>query len=482
MAVAPLSATADETLQSARKPGSIDRVTISLKVGGERKETDDESLLGGGRFGKAPSGSGQPDEKASKPGDKKAGKAKPADKKDDAKAAGPQSKRTPVNLKCDLQYDEKTLEMPGSDGGRWRSVRSYDKIEVTAKIGDDELHPTLRPERRLVACAVELPNVTVFAPRGPLTMDELEIADLLGNSLIVETLLPNGPIKPDHSWELDADALAALLGLDKVTDSSVACTVTAITPTVVRFDIVGKATGQRNDIVSQVNITGKYRFDLRLKRIDWLGLLVEERRAISAVEVGFDVTLQLDLRILPQPGAESLGDDALKGLTLEPNGELMRLAHVANDRTWQLLHDRHWFVVNYHHDMATLRLIDRGEFVAQCVFSPLPNRPRDQLPTLADFQEDVRKALDKRFGAFISAAEKTNAANCRVFRIAARGGDADAPAQWRYYHIASPEGRQMVVAFTVEEKLAERLDKFDDELIAGFTFLEPPADSEKKPK
>ncbi|MCA9248579.1 MAG: hypothetical protein KDA42_15745, partial [Planctomycetales bacterium] len=86
------------------------------------------------------------------------------------------------------------------------------------------------------------------------------------------------------------------------------------------------------------------------------------------------------------------------------------------------------------------------------------------------------------FQQIVSAAEYSDDAGQLVYRVVARGEVEKLPIEWRYYLIASPNGRRTALAFTVEGELAERLGNADRELVATVVLLEPElADEKTKP-
>jgi hypothetical protein len=391
------------------------------------------------------------------------------------------SHRKAISGECNLQYDEKTLEVPDGAAGRWRSIRSYEKATASLKIEKDPFQPTLRPRRALVVAQVEPPKTTLFSPRGPLTLEELDLIEVLGNSLLLDQFLPAERVPEGHSWKPSDKVVAALLGLDAMTHSDVQSVLTEVTDSVARFEMAGRAEGTINDVASTSDVKAKYRFDRRSRRIDWLGLVVKEQRGISAVAAGFDVIVRAQVRIVPKAESKTLDDEALMGLALEPTAELTQLAYESAQGGWRLTHDRRWCVNADDHDLAIVRLIDRGDFIAQCNLSPLPKRPPEKLPSLEEFQGDIRRGLGKNFGEFVEAGQSTSDANYRVYRVVVRGKVEDVANQWNYYLVADSHGRQAVFAFTVEEKFAERLTGADEKLVHALRFVEPKvAAGEKK--
>ena len=143
----------------------------------------------------------------------------------------------------------------------------------------------------------------------------------------------------------------------------------------------------------------------------------------------------------------SLADAAVAKLASKPTAELSQLIYESPDEGWQLRHDRRWHLHHQHTEStaAVLRLLDRGMPLGQCKLSSLPRREPDKLISLDEFQDDVRRALDKSFGEFIEAGQSSNEANYRVFRVVVHGKSADIPMRWIYYLVADSQGRQVAL-------------------------------------
>jgi hypothetical protein len=419
------------SLHAERKPGQTDRVEVRLEVSGDTKFTED----------------GKP-------------------------------KREKTTVLCDLDYVEKTLEAPTEAGALWRAVRDYQKVSADVKVGDGQVKPTLSPEHRLIAVEVAPPKSLLFSPSGCLTRDELDAIDIQANSLLIDRLLPDKPVSVGDRWSHSGDLLAAMLGLDEVAKTTVESTLKEVTDTVVRFDFAGRIEGAVYGVSTVVELKGRYRFDLRTKRIDWIGMLVKEVREDSHVEVGVDVVSRLAVKITPTQVPASLTDEALAKLTLKPTPELIHLVYDASVGGWQCQYDRRWYI---HHqrptlDAIVLRLVDRGMLSGQCNLSSLPKRDPSKLVSLEEFQKDVERALGKSFGEFIEAGQSANQADCRVYRVVAHGTSSDIPMRWIYYLISDPQGRQVALTFTVEQKLVDRFADADKPLVQSLRFVDKPKD------
>ncbi|MBN2475844.1 MAG: hypothetical protein JXB62_14625 [Pirellulales bacterium] len=438
LAALPLAADSPQTsvkyvLQGVRKPGDTDRVVIRLEVGGDVLQAVETEIH-----------------------------------------------RMKLSVVCDLSYDEKVLQLPNASDGRARSIRHYDQVDPVIKVEDDGMKPVLRPQRRLIGVQVDPPKVTLFSPNGKLTRDELELVDILGNSLLLEQLLPEGPVAVGESWSHDEKLILALLGMDVASRVDVQSKLTEVTGTAARFELSGRVEGALCGAATEIELKAKYRFDRRTRRIDWLGLLIQEKRGVGHVKRGVDVVARLQVRISPEATPAALTEAALEDLSLQPTAALEPLSYQSAEGGWQLTHDRRWHLIGENPDLAVLRMVDRGELIAQCNVSPLPKLAANKEVPLSAFQDDVRKALGESFGEFIEAAQWASDADHRIYRVVVQGKVAELPIQWHYYLVSDKHGRQVAFAFSVEGNLVDRLDDADQKLVDSLRFLEPKVASSGK--
>ena len=253
------------TLRSQRKPGQVDKIVTLLEVGGEFKE-----------------------------------------------GVGGKERR--------ISHDRhRQPHLPRNDAqGRRRPAAGgayYEKADSSVKFREGAHAPSLAEARRLVGVAVNPPGITLFGLREPLTRDELEIIDILGNSLLLDRLLPERPVAVGDSWKPADNVAAALLGLDAATHCDVQCVLKEVTKTVARVEFSGGIEGSVNDTTTRIKLKGKYRFDRRTGRIDWFALVTREDRCLSQVAAGFDVTVRFQMTIAPERTPPQLAQENLAALT-----------------------------------------------------------------------------------------------------------------------------------------------------------------------
>ena len=148
------------------------------------------------------------------------------------------------------------------------------------------------------------------------------------------------------------------------------------------------------------------------------------------------------------------------------------LEHRSADGAWTLTYGRDWYVTADERDLTVLKLMDDGQRIAQCNISSLAKVDVAKMPSLAEFQEEVRAALGKNFGEFVEAGQSPNELNHRVYRVVVRGTVNDLPIEWHYYLVANEHGQQAALAFTIDAGLAGRLKGVDKQLVNQLRFAE----------
>jgi hypothetical protein len=381
---------------------------------------------------------------------------------------------TPTNGTDRLTYYEKTLRA----GQKLGSVRYYEKAEADTLTKDRPHRESLHEAHQLVGVAVDLPLATIFSLRQPLSRDELELIDILGNTLLLDRLLPQEAVAVGDQWKPPDDVMAALLGLDGATSCDVQCTLKEVTPRVARFELAGTVEGPVNDTSSHIEIKGRYRLDRSKGRIDWFALVTSERRELSEVAEAFRVAARLQTVITPLVTSPQLTDERLEGLSLEPTPEQRKLSYQSPEGHWRIGYDRRWFPTGETATSATLKLIDHQSFGAQCNIFSLPRREGVGRLELKEFQADVKKVLGREFGEFVDAKGSTDKTGRRVLRVVVEGvahvshddSTPTIPIRWIYYHISDSQGRQVAMTFAIEQRLVERFADADKAIVESLRF------------
>ncbi len=388
------------------------------------------------------------------------------------KADGENPAKSPVKVKAQLAYDEKTLQMDAAGRAASSTVRHYESAQATIEYRQGALQPRLREDRRIVAVSAPGPHdVILYSPLGPLDHDELDLIDVPANSALIDVLLPGRPVGVGETWSLQTDWLAPLLGLDAVHTSSIACKLDRVEKHLATVHVQGTISGSVDGVASEMTLAAKLGFDTQLKRITWYAMSLREKRAVGHAHPGLEATARVQLTVQPRSQVPALHADILADLplTADPASQLLEFRSPTGG--FELLADRRWHVLIERPDVSVLRMVERGDLIAQVNISALPPLEEGETFTIVDFQQDVQRALDKHFGEFITASESITDTGLHVMRVETTGQTNGLAIAWIYYHVSDDTGRRLACVFTCESALAERFAAVDQSLVSSLRLV-----------
>jgi len=397
-------------------------------------------------------------------------------------ADGKEVQHLPLKVHAELQYAERVL----AQSKQWSDVRlarSYETAQATIRLRESELKNQLRAERKLIVVESTMAQPSaVFSPLGPLTREELELVETTASGLALEALLPPRALKIGGQWPLADGAVARLLGLEAVSQHDVACTLDSVKDNLAIVSLAGKVAGAVGGVSSDIELKGKLNFDLKQRAVTWLTVACKENRAVGHAQPGFEVVTTLRLVSAPVKAVAELSDKALANLPLKASQPQLLIDLASEAGGFQLTHDRRWSVLFERGDATVLRLVDRGDLIAQCNISPVAPLGSGEQLTLEGFQADVKRVLGKNFEQIAEASEEASDAQIRILRVVVAGKADDLAIQWTYYHLSDDHGRRASLVFTIESSLLERFAAIDRELIDGFRFTAENQPSPAAPK
>jgi hypothetical protein len=377
--------------------------------------------------------------------------------------------KLPMSVVANFDYIERRID-DGSQPDQRRSLRHYRGAKAAIKIGKQASESSLAKEHALVRVALASSTASLAAARGNFTRDELDLVDVPGNTLLLDLLLDGVELKQGAKWRPKELVLTRLAGIDAIRSSEIENRITSLNGEVGEVIFEGKIIGEVADALTEIELKGKMHFDVRLRRPFALVMLIKEVRKPAAAGPGLDVTARLQLQIEPIDECPQLADSVLADIELAGDGAAAPLEHRPASKTFRLLYDPRWRITRDDADAVAMRLIDRGDLVAQCNVSVLSKVKLTEPITLESFQKEVQQSLGKNFGAFESAAERKHAAGYRMLHAAAHGAVSDLPIVWHYYLLIDEHGRRAALSFTMEARLLERFGDAERLILDEFRF------------
>jgi hypothetical protein len=315
--------------------------------------------------------------------------------------------------------------------------------------------------------------VFTFSPAGPLTRAELELVQAPGDPLTFAGLLPDGPVKVGESWPIGHAAARALSDYDALAGNRLNATLTALDPGFAHVKLAGEIRGAARGGEGTIQCGGSFTFDRKLGVITELTLKRAEVRKPGPVEAGLDLksTLTVNRQPAEPPPELNLDAAAVAALPRETDARQTLLLFSPPDGRYTLLHDRDWHIFWDDTRLAVLKRLDHGEVVAQCNVAVGPSAGKGRHQDPAQFRDDVRRALGTRFGQLIGAGEVEGAsAGGYRYKVSVQGREEDLDIVWHYYLVASPDGEQLLVTFTLGEPQAKAFGDQDARLIGSLEW------------
>jgi hypothetical protein len=187
--------------------------------------------------------------------------------------------------------------------------------------------------------------------------------------------------------------------------------------------------------------------------------------------MSFSVTVSLTRA--PAEAVAALHDYALIPVLPEgavPPEAVTALSYSDPKGRFELLHARDWQLVAHTPEYVVMRLMDRGDFVAQATVTPLRQAAPGKCLTDEEFKELVN-ATPGWEGDGDAKVEDVKGSNGNTVRRLAVQGQLDGLKATQYcYLVASPQGEQVVVTFTLTPAQVQALDTRDLALVRGITF------------
>lgn len=402
-----------------------------------------------------------------------------------AKDAEGNEAKLATSVVADLSYDERLINWSYYAEKPARSLRNYFTAKATLKTDELGADRELAKDDRVIVVDVAADGSSALnGLEQTLTRDEFDLVNVIGNSLLIERLLPNRSLKESEGWDHDAQTIGGLVGMDNVAVCEVRSVVTGMENRQVQIRLAGVIHGTVDGAASEMDLRGAYLFHLDERRITKFNMAIKEVRKAGEVSPGLDVVAKLSLVMTPLSKtnqADAFDTAQIDAAKAKAPADLRRLRLESANRGYRFMHDKAWFLTAEQREALSLRLMVAGELLGHCNITTLPARPADKPMTLQQFEDNVVKSLGDKLGEVKAANEWANASGHQCLGIVAVGTVDEVPMQWRYYFISDEGKRPTTVAVTVEQSAEERFADADRAIIDTLVLLETPASTASKP-
>jgi hypothetical protein len=377
-----------------------------------------------------------------------------------------------VSLKLEAnaahEFPERILKV-GPDGMAEKAARVYEKAKAVITVDKEANERTLRAERRMFVVQRNQDRLVVYSPAGPLTREELELTGEHFDTLAVLGLLPGRAVAVGESWKVANPIAQALCNFEGLTEQSLVCKLEEVKDQMARVSVTGSATGIDLGALAKLHIEATYQYDLKAKRLTRLEWNQKDERDQGPASPATSVQTSITLTRMGIEQPPALSDVALVSVPegAEPPLPLTQLEYQDPKGRFALLYGREWQTVSQGEEHVVMRLLDRGDFVAQVTITPWTAADKGKHLSAEEFRQAMSETPGWEPEDELQAGEVPAEGGRWIYRISALGELDGTKVMQNFYLVAAPDGQQVVLAFTMAPKQADRLGSRDLSMAAN---------------
>ena len=374
----------------------------------------------------------------------------------------------PMVATANHHFEERIIHLSAS-GIADKVARNYSKADALFNIEGNKSERTLRKQRSLIVAQRPENSIFVYSPKGPLTREELELTGEHFDTLSIANLIPKGQI-PTEAWKLKDFTVQAVCNFEGLSDHTLTGKVVSNENGIVTFKIEGTATGVESgaNVTTTVEATGVW--NEKSSKITSLNWKQNDSRDAGPVNPASKTEMEIVVKreVLETP--QTLNDAAL--VSMPQNFDVPNLMTYVEFKDQQGRFDlsisRDWQLVAKTESHLVLRLVEKGDFIAQATVSVWNKAEPGKHLSIAEFKNITERTPGWVVEKDLQEGEVPSGDKGRwVYRISALGQLDNVPTLQNYYVVTSPNGEQVVVTFSLSPKQAEKLGTKDLSLIGS---------------
>jgi hypothetical protein len=382
-------------------------------------------------------------------------------------------KQVPIRIEAKNEHAFGERVLATDKGLPRKAVRHYMTAVSRAVVDGTPVVRSLPTERRLIVAQRTGDGLFCYSPAGPLTRPELEVVSEHFETLHLTGLLPGKSVGVGESWKLDSPVAQSLGLFHGLVSHELTARLKDVSGGVATLSVEGAAKGIENGALANLTVAATVRFDLAKKRIvavEWKQKDVRDQGPVTpAAEV--ETTTILKRQVLEKEPAE-LSATALAAIPTadDPPLAVKQLVHRDPRRRYQFLYARDWHLVGQTDHHIVLRLLERGDFVAQATLTCWQNAGAGKHMSPEEFERLAAEGTGWKLEQVLDRQEVPTDADRWVYRITAQGTLDGSPVVQAFYVLAAAGGDQMILTFTMRPANAPRLGTRDLAVVNAIEF------------
>lgn len=375
-----------------------------------------------------------------------------------------------LEAKARHRFAERTLAV--ADGLPAKSARYYDEAVASAIVAGERSDRTLAADRKLIVAQRNPDGLFCYAPAGPLARDELDLVTEQFSPHCLAGLLPGKDVAVGDTWAVSNPAAQAACLFDGLIKHGLTGKLTAVNGNAATFTIEGTAEGIEHGAKVTLTVTATGTFDLAAKRVTELVWKQKDDREQGPINPTSQVEVTVNLkREVPAQEPAALAETALAAL---PKGEvpavLTDLRHADPKGNYRLVYPRDWHITGQTDTHLVLRLLEKGEFIAQATVTRWNKANPGQHTPADEFKKAVTESPGWVATRIVEDAEVPADGGRWLYRITAEGRMENLPVVQSFHLLAGPQGDQVAVTFAMKPEKVRAVGTRDIGLVNAIEF------------
>ncbi|MBL8823700.1 MAG: hypothetical protein JNJ77_14010 [Planctomycetia bacterium] len=371
-----------------------------------------------------------------------------------------------LDLKAGAKHEFEERVLTVSEGKPTSVGRFYNTAKADITLQDKSLTKTLRSDRRFIAAhtSVDSPTIT-YSPVGPLTDEELEITAEHLDVLALHGLLPNKEVAIGEKWDVSIPVAQSLAGVDAVISSKLECKLEKIERNHAVVTLTGELEGILKGATLKASLAAGLVYSLETKKFTGCTWRYRENKDQGPLNPACEIETEVTATWKHGLALTEVTDGKAATIAAQPPAALLMLEFRDANNRFAFHYDRQWGVVSKNEKQVVMRLLDRGELIAQMNLNPYQQMKPGEHMSLDEIEKLIQQAPGYQLEKVIEKANVDAAPGFWIGKVSTTGTASDLPMQQVVYAVAGPRGDQVLLSFTVETEQAAKLAGRDLSLV-----------------
>jgi hypothetical protein len=300
-----------------------------------------------------------------------------------------------------------------------------------------------------------------------LSREELDLVAEHFDPHCLAGLLPGKVVNVGDTWAVGNAATHAACLFDSLTKNALNGKLMTAADGIAVFTVAGAAEGIENGakVSLKIEATGKFHIATgRVTEIVWRQTDEREQGAASPASK-LEATVVLKREMLADAPKELSG-----AVADEPPARLAMLRFADPKGRYRFEYPREWHITGQTDDHLILRLLDRGELVAQATVTAWKKAEAGTHATVEEFKKAVGDSPGWVPTRILEEGELAVDAGRWLYRMVAEGKIDEQIAVQSFHMLAGPQGDQVAVTFALRPEKAKALANRDVNLVKAIGF------------